>query len=188
MLKHPTTVEATSSFPTKATVHAADTGVPFPWDPKLRSIKQLTDRGEYKLALERLSKSTSDHESMNCRGVCLLRMREFSKAIGPLRLIALNASTFRVHDEVAKHIKLNFALALFFGGEAAGGLETLSQIDGTESDPSAMMMRQQARQWSSSMSWFRRLDWYLNRIAPKQGPIAPDEPVGRFVWDLDRTE
>lgn len=159
---------------------------PLQLDPKLRLVKSLTDKGEYKHALDALSKNTTDHEVLNCRGVCLLRMREFAQAINPLRMVALNSSTFQVREAIPSHIKINFALALFFGGEPAGAMETLSQIKPPEDDPCVMMIRSYAKQWVKQMSLLRRVDWYLNRIAPKQGPSLPDEPVGRFIWDLEQ--
>ncbi len=154
-------------------------------DPKLRLVKNLTDRGEYKLALEALSKHTTDPEVLNCRGVCLLRMHGFVEAISPLRMVALNSSTFHVHEHVANHIKINFAIALFFGGEPGGGLDTLAEVKHSLDDPSVLMLRRQTKHWVQGMNLFRRMDWYLNRIAPKQGPIPPGEPIGRFVWDLE---
>ena len=154
-------------------------------DPKLRLVKNLTDKEEFKRALEALSKNTMDPELLNCRGVCLLRLREFPQAISPFRMAALNPSTFHVHAHVANHIKINFAIALFFGGEPKGGLEALAEVKHSENDPSVLMLHRQTKLWVRDMSLFRRLDWYLNRVAPKKGPTPPIERIGRFVWELE---
>ncbi|MCA9132081.1 MAG: hypothetical protein KDA45_02965 [Planctomycetales bacterium] len=159
--------------------------LPFKLDPKLKIVKNLAEQGEYERAFRALPSRPGDHEVQNCRAVCLMRMHKFAQAIGPLRTVALNTSTFRVRSEVADHIKINFAIALFFGGEPLGGLEVLGELK-MEQDPSVQMVRAAAKQWSAEMSFFRRLDWYFNRVAPKQGPRAPAEPVGRFLWELDR--
>lgn len=153
--------------------------------PKLRLVKNLTDKGEYQRALEALSNNTADPEELNCRGVCLLRMHEFVKAIGPLRMVALNSRNLRIHEHVANHIKVNYALALFFGGEPRGGLDALSEFKASENDPSVLMLRRQLKQWVEGMKLLRRIDWYLNRIAPPKGPVPPDEPIGQFLWDLE---
>lgn len=154
-------------------------------DPKLSLVKNFTDRGEYERALELLTKQPTAPEVLNCRGVCLLRMKKFESALSPLRIVALNSSINHVHKHVASHIKLNFAIALFFGGHPGGGLETLSEAEFSELDPTVQILRRQTKLWVQQMSLFQRVDWYLNRIAPKQGPKAPDEPMGRFVWDLE---
>lgn len=155
-------------------------------DPQLRLVKSLTDKGEYIRALEALSKNSTDPEVLNCRGVCLLRMHEFAKAISPLRMAALNPSTFHLKESVASHIKVNLATALFFGGEPGGGLDTLAEVKNSENDPGALMIHRHTKQWVQQMNLFRRLDWYLNRIAPKNGPVPPLEPIGRFLWDLEK--
>ena len=63
-----------------------------------------------------------------------MRMGKFAQAIVPLRSIALNTSTFHLRPEIPEHIKINFAIALFFGGEPAGGLDALADIS-REDDP-----------------------------------------------------
>lgn len=157
-------------------------------DPKLRLVKSLTDKGEYDRALEALSKNSTDPEVLNCRGVCLLRMHEFAKAISPLRMVALNPSTFHLKENVAMHIKINLAIALFFGGEPGGGLDTLAEIKNSENDPEVLMIHRHTKRWVQEMNLFRRLDWYLNRIAPKKGPVPPVEPIGRFLWDIEKVQ
>ena len=153
--------------------------------PKLRLVKALTDKEEYRRALEALSNNTADPEELNCRGVCLLRMGEFAQAISPLRMAALNSKTLRIHEHVAYHIKINYALALFFGGEPGGGLDALGEFKASQDDPSVLMLRRQLKQWVEGMKLLRRIDWYLNRIAPPKGPVPPNEPIGQFLWDLE---
>lgn len=153
-------------------------------DPKLRLIKNLTDNAEYRRALDVLSKNTTEPEELNCRGVCLLRMHEFVQAISPLRMVALNSRTLRLHEHIAEHIKINYSIALFFGGEPSGGLDTLAEAKPSENNPSVLMLRRQAKRWAEGMNLFRRIDWYLNRIAPPKGPVPPSEPLGQFLWDI----
>lgn len=150
---------------------------------QLAAIKAHTDRDEYARALEAIPAHSSDQELVNCRAVCLMRLRNFEKAIGLLRGVVLNKSTVRLRPEIADHIKINFAIALFYGGEPAGAMEALSEIR-LESDPGVKLLRAEEKSWTAQMNLFRRLDWYLNRIAPKLQPQPPVESVGRFIWDV----
>lgn len=152
-------------------------------DSRLKQVKTLVDQGDFQRAFDSVPNQSSDVEVINCRAVCLLRLGKFAQAIPPLRSIALNTSTFHLRTEVPEHIKINYAIALFFGGEAAGGLDALTDIK-REDDPQVKMIRGRAKAWVTSMSWLRRLDWFLNRIAPKHSPTPPAEPMGYFVWEL----
>jgi hypothetical protein len=157
-------------------------------DPTLHLVKKLTDKGEYARALDVLSKYTTNPETLNSRGVCLLRMHKFAEAIGPFRMAALNMGSMQVHEHIASHIKINFAIALFFGGFPAGGLDTLSEFKHSENDPGVSMLRKQAELWEQSMSPWRRFYWRVTRIAPAKAPPTPKDPIGRFVWDLKENE
>ncbi len=52
-----------------------------------------------------------------------MRLGQFEQAIPLLRAIALNNSSQTTSDRVPQHIRVNYATALFFGGQPAGGLE-----------------------------------------------------------------
>jgi len=152
-------------------------------EPKFDHARELLNRGEYQLALGVLPAANSDLEVRNICAVCFIRLHRFAEAIDLLRTVALNAKINQVRTDVPDHIRVNFAIALFFGGQPAGGLEALREID-REQDPSVVMLREQARKWVASMSFFRRLDWRLNGVAPKVLPIPPNEPMGKCIWDL----
>ncbi len=152
-------------------------------DPRLKVVKSCTDKGDYERALSVIPGNSMEPEIQNCRAVCHMRLNRFSHAIGPLRMAALDTSTFHLRNSTPSHIKINFSFALFFGGEPAGGLETLGEIR-MEDDSEVKKLRAYAKLWASEMSFFQRIDWQLNRIAPKRGPLPPAEQVGRFVWDL----
>ncbi len=173
----------TSPIPKSATAVQATPGMPTKLDSRLKQVKLFTDQGDYQRACDAIPNNSSDIEVVNCRAVCLMRMGKFSPAIAPLRGIALNASTFHVRPEVPEHIKINYAIALFFGGEPSGGLEALSDIR-REEDPQVRIIRERAKAWAASMNWLRRFDWYVNRIAPKHGPTPGAEVVGYLAWEL----
>lgn len=157
-------------------------------DRELRSIKNLTSAGEFAKALDVLSKFSTNPENLNCRGVCLLRLRKYAEAIGPFRLAALDLGTMQVHKSIATHIKINFAIALFFGGFPAGGVSTLAELGQVDLAPGAIMLRQQIRLWEQGMSSWQRLYWRLTRIAPAIAPSPPEFPIGQFIWDLTETD
>lgn len=152
-------------------------------EPKLQQARELMAKGQYQLALGVLPTASRDIEVRNACAVCLLRTHRYEQAIDMLRTVALNSKTNRVREDVPDHVRINFAIALFFGGQPAGGLEALLEIN-REEDPSVIMLREHARKWVAEMSFFRRLDWRLNRVAPKQRPVPPTEPVGMCIWDL----
>lgn len=168
--------------PTKPT--DASTVVFTKLDSRLKQVKLLTDQGNYQRAFDAIPNSSSDMEVLNCRAVCLMRMGKFAQAIVPLRSVALNMSTFHLRPEIPDHIKINFAIALFFGGEPAGGFDALADIK-REDDPQVQMLRARAKAWAAGMSWLRRLDWYVNRIAPKLGPTPGSAAVGYLAWELN---
>jgi hypothetical protein len=152
-------------------------------DPRLKQVKSLTDQGAYEQAFRAIPTSNSDLEIVNTRAVCMMRMGKFAPAITLLRSVALNTSTFHLRSEVPHHVKLNYATALFFGGEPAGGMDALADLQ-REDDPQVKILRQQCKTWVKSMNMWRRLDWYFNRIAPKAGPPLPALPVGYLTWEL----
>ncbi len=157
--------------------------LPFKLDSRLKQVKTLIDRGDLQGAFNAVPNNSSDVEVLNCRAVCLMRMNKFSLAIAPLRSIALNTSTFHLRPEIPQHIRINYAIALFFGGEPSGGLDALADIQ-REDDPQVKMIRAQAKAWSASMNWLQRFDWYVNRIAPKALPKPPSDAVGYLAWEL----
>ena len=153
-------------------------------DTRLKQVKLLAEQGNYQRAFDAIPNNSSDREVLNCRAVCLMRMGKFAQAIAPLRSIALNMSTFHLRPEIPEHIKINYAIALFFGGEPAGGLDALADIQ-REDDPQVQMLRARAKAWAASMNWLRRLDWHVNRVAPKLGPTPGTAVVGYLAWELN---
>ncbi len=167
--------------PTKPT--DANTAVFAKLDSRLKQVKILMDQGSYQRAFDAIPNNSSDIELLNCRAVCLMRMGKFAQAIVPLRSVALNLSTFHLRPEIPEHIRINFAIALFFGGEPAGSFDALADIK-REDDPQVKMLRARAKAWTDSMNWLRRFDWYVNRVAPKIGPTPGSEVVGYMAWEL----
>ncbi len=161
----------------------ASKGKPLKLEPKLQHARELMNRGEYQLALGVLPAANNNLEVRNICAVCFIRLHRFAEAIDLLRTVTLNTQINQVRNDVPDHIRVNFAIALFFGGHPAGGLEALREID-REQDPAVVMLREQARKWVASMSFFRRLDWRLNGVVPKVLPVPPNEPMGKCIWDL----
>jgi len=155
----------------------------FKLEPRLRRAQQLMFEGEYARALAALPEVHRDLEIRNVAAVCMIRLGRFKDAIDLLRTVTVNSNINRMRDDVPPHIRINFAIALFYGGQPAGGLEALYEV-GRDDDPSVIMLREHARRWVAGMSFLRRLDWRFNGIAPKTLPVPPAEPLGRCFWDL----
>ncbi len=162
---------------------AASNAAKLPLDPKLQRVKEAASQGDYQRALELLPADSQGQEIRNCRAVCMIRMNRFEDAFSVLRRIVVNEGTQGVRPEVPDHIKINFAIALFYGGLPAGGLEVLAETR-REDDPAVKQLRQATNQWVAGMRLLSRLDWKLNRIAPKILPTVPQEKLGRFIWEV----
>ncbi len=145
--------------------------------------KRLAIRNEYERALTFLSPHSVDREVRNCRAVCLLRLQRYREAIAILRTIAVNLQSVSLRNDVPKHIQLNFATALAYGGEPAGALDVIAESK-TADDPVAQRIKASIDEWVATMSFLRKLDWKINRIGPKTSPQPPNEPLGRFTWEL----
>jgi hypothetical protein len=153
-------------------------------EPRLRRAQQLMFQGEYERALAALPEVHRDLEIRNVAAVCMIRLGRFKDAIDLLRTVTVNSNINRMRDDVPAHIRINFAIALFYGGQPAGGLEALYEV-AQDDDPAVIGLRDHARRWVSEMSFLRRLDWRFNGIAPKTLPLPPAEPLGRCFWDLE---
>jgi hypothetical protein len=150
---------------------------------KLLRVKEAAATGDYARAIQILPADNRAPEFQNCRAVCLIRMQRFEDAIGALRAVVLNQGTLAVHTEVPRHYVVNLATALFFGGRQAGAYDLLAELS-CEEDEKIRQLRQLMGEWERSMSFLARLDWKVNRIAPKKQPTAPDRSLGQFTWDL----
>lgn len=113
-------------------------------DPKLHQARELISRGEYQRALAVLPAASRHLEVRNTCAVCFIRMHRFKDAIDLLRTVSLNTRTNEVRNDVPDHIRINFAIALFYGGQPSGALDAIREID-REQDPSIVMLREQVR-------------------------------------------
>ncbi len=154
-----------------------------PLDPKLQRIRDAAAKGDYQRALEMLAADSYDLEIRNCRAVCLIRLQRFEQAYGVLRPLIVNSVSQTVRAEAPDHIKINFAIALFYGGLPSGAMDVLLETN-REDDPAVQKLREATKEWVAGMGFLRRLDWKVNRIAPKTQPTVPQETMGRFSWEV----
>ncbi len=152
-------------------------------DSRLQRVQEVVGKGNYQRALELLPADNQDPEIRNCRAVCMIRLHQFEAAFNILRTTVVNSGTQATRPEVSDHIKINFAIALFYGGHPNGALDVLSETR-REDDPCVQQLRQATAQWVAGMGLLQKFDWKLNRIAPKKLPAVPNESLGRFVWDV----
>ncbi len=179
------TAKAPQPFPAPIVVAnpAAPADVVRPLDPKLQRVREVAIKGQYQRALELLPADSQDAEIRNCRAVCMIRLHQFEAAFNILRTSVLNSGTQVTRPEVADHIKINFAIALFYGGRPNGAMDVLNEIQ-REDDSCVKQLRQATAQWVAGMGLLRKLDWKLNHIAPKKLPVAGEGDLGRFVWEV----
>ncbi len=156
---------------------------PLNLDGRLSKAHAHVLREQYVEAMHSLPADSRDPETKNAIAVCMMRLGQFEQAIPLLRSLALNNSLQTTNQRVPQHIRVNYATALFFGGQPAGGLEVLAELN-AEEDAGVKLIRDSAKRWTTEMGWLRRIDWVLNRIAPKTRPVPVRTPVGQFVWDV----
>jgi hypothetical protein len=159
-------------------------GAPLPpLDAKSRRIRSLIDGGQYQRALDLLPTSQCTDDIRNTRAVCLMRMGQFESAVQVFRLFALTGYSQTIKKDLPEYIKVNYSAALFFGGQPSGGWAALQEVR-SDNDPQAEIIRRACQRWVAEMGFFRRLDWRINRIAPATLPTVPQEPIGRFSWEV----
>lgn len=144
---------------------------------KMSMAYQYFDKQEYQKAFDLLSSSGCDIEEQNMRAVCMMRLNRFEEAYKLLRPVAFRSNVGLPREGVPLHVWINLATSLYFGGRPAGALEILADAR-CEDHPAVQLVRQHHRRWVAEMSFLRRLDWRLNRVAPKQLPKPPNVPVG----------
>jgi hypothetical protein len=153
-----------------------------PLDETMRRIKALVDRNNYQKALEVIPASNSKPELRNARAVCLMRLHDFPTAVQVFRTFALTEYSQTMKANLPEYMKVNFAIALFFGGQPAGGWAAMNELETTRDDQ-ILIVREACRNWIAGFGFFKRLDWKLNKIAPESLPPIPVEPLGRFGWE-----
>jgi hypothetical protein len=154
-------------------------GSPSSMHPALRQAKLLIQKNDYTGAANLLAAAGRDPQVRNALGVCLLRTGRIDQAVDVFRSFVLMPGSVMERPDVSKACRRNFATALLMKGFPSGALAVLAEIR----EPEHIMdirLRSAIKQWEKSLSWFRRLDWKMNGIEPRNCHVPIDFQPGEF--------
>lgn len=135
-------------------------------------------------ALRALSPSPMVSETLS---VCLMRSGRTEEALVILRSLALSPGTTTLRKTASDLTRLNFAMALTMKGLPSGGVEILSELRDRDSVP-AVRLRGAISNWMDGLSFWRRLDWRLNRIDPPNTVVPLDFEPGVLPLTIEAGE
>jgi hypothetical protein len=151
--------------------------------PALQRAWGLIQKSDYAGAAALLAAAGRDPQVRNTLGVCLMRMGSVDKAVDVFRSFVLMPGTALERREVSNASKRNFATALLMKGFPSGTLSVLAEIHEPD-HPMAVRLYSAITQWEKSLSWFRRLDWKLNGVEPRNCQVPLDFEPGEFDFDV----
>ncbi|TWU43758.1 hypothetical protein Q31b_12880 [Novipirellula aureliae] len=146
--------------------------------------KVLIAKKDYAAASAILRTASRDYHVLDILAVCLLRSGQTSEAISIYRSFALLPGSAMVRPELGDSCKRNFATAMILHGSPSGGLDLLESCQSRTSER-ALEIRAAIKAWAKTLSWWRRLDWKLNRIEPQNCVIPISFEPGEFEFELD---
>lgn len=147
-----------------------------------RSVNQMMDSGDYAAAASVLRETARDYESLNRLGVCLLRLGRSNEAVDVYRRFVLQPGTTWTQPSLPGFYKRNFATALALKGIPSGALEVLQESGDMES-LYAVRLRSAILQWADKLPFFQRLDWYFNRVDPRNAMVYLEFEPGELAED-----
>jgi hypothetical protein len=140
-------------------------------------VRRLVETNRLDEALT-LARSRHDAPMKNAQGVCLMRKGFPAEAIRIYRTMVLDNTGLFLREQIPAVYKTNYALALLLSGHAAGGINILKELAGTD-DPSVQKLRSIIDGWKSQLSFLERLGLMLG-LEPKR-PVLLDFPPGELL-------
>ena len=140
-------------------------------DPLLERVVHLIshDSGIPK-AIDLLRAANANPTTKNALAVCLMRAGQVDEAVRILRSLTLNPGSTWERADVPSLYKRNFATALLMSGLPAGCLSVIRTLpDATH--PRCQEIEADVRAWARSLPFWKRWDWRLNQVEPKNAVI-----------------
>ena len=150
-----------------------------PLDPTVLRAMHAVQAGQYERALTMLDGEPSTPQVRNARGVCLLRLGRYEKALQLFRTLALEGSGDRVRSDLPTVYLTNLATALLLTGRPSSCLALLHEID-KESNPTVIGLRKEIHQWQATLTFGERLNWWFGRLDPPHCRIVIHFLPGEF--------
>ncbi|MFG0268200.1 MAG: tetratricopeptide repeat protein [Rhodopirellula sp. JB055] len=176
-------VSTSPSFQTKPSTPSRSSELP----DVLQSVVKLLAKRDYEGVVRRLHSAGRTPAIRNTLGVCLLRLGRREEALSVFRQFVLSSDGVLERSEVSSVCKRNFATALLVNGLVGGALDALNQ-SGEPDHPRAIELRNCLRDWERSLSWWRRLDWKINRIVAKDCHVPFTFEPGELEFDLSLSD
>jgi len=151
--------------------------------PTMQKALRLAHRNELQSAIELLTSGSTDEATRNALGVCLLRAGKIDDAVRVFRSFVLGVGGTTERSDAPAIYKRNFATALLLAGQIAGCVDTLRN-SGEPDHPRTVELRTAIKRWERTLSFFRRWDWKLNQIEPRNRPVSIEFVPGEFEFDL----
>ncbi|TWU01912.1 tetratricopeptide repeat protein [Neorhodopirellula pilleata] len=152
-------------------------------DPVIKRAGLLIQKHDYAGAANLLSAAGRDSQFRNMLGVCLMRMGKVDQAVDVYRSFVLVPGTVLERSDVSNASKRNYATALLLKGFPSGALSVLTEIR-DPNHPMAERLYLAIRQWERTLTWFRWLDWKLNRVEPAKCRIPLAFEPGEFDFEV----
>ncbi|HNQ23192.1 MAG TPA: hypothetical protein PKK06_08875 [Phycisphaerae bacterium] len=142
----------------------------------LNQVRALLDAGQAREALELVERVRAPSAPLrNARGVCLMRLGEFDKAVEAYREFMLLDGGVCMRSDLPPVCKTNFATALLLTGNLPGCLATLSEVE-DQQDAQVMKIRAALADWKRRLSWWRRLLYAVDALPATQRVTLPFPP------------
>ncbi len=148
--------------------------------PALPAALTLADKGNYLAAVNILRSAGRDIPTRNALGVCLLRLRQVEEALNTFRAFVLLPDAVSERPDVSNACKRNFALSLLLSGSPSGAREVLLATNELDHEMAVKILGA-IKNWEGRLSWWRWLDWKINRIEPKNCQVTIDFEPGEFI-------
>lgn len=142
-----------------------------PSDPLIQRVAHLISHGNgIPKAIDLLRAANANPTTKNALAVCLMRTGQVDEAVRILRSLTLNPGSTWERADVPSLYKRNFATALLMSGLPAGCLSVIRTLPDLN-HPRCEEIEADVRAWARSLPFWRRWDWRLNQIEPKNAVI-----------------
>ncbi|XZE56463.1 hypothetical protein SH139x_002577 [Planctomycetaceae bacterium SH139] len=133
----------------------------------------LIHEQSYRQAYDALSLFPHSKVVAHARGFCALRAGLISEAVNIFRGICLNPGTTVVRFDTEDALRINYATAILLAGSPCGALDILFDVQNRQS-AAVMAIENSIDGWAKQLSFWRWLDWKINRIDPPSAcvPLA----------------
>ena len=151
------------------------------------SVCKLIEQGRYGQACDALRALPRSPLVQQTLAVCSMRAGLLPQAISILRGMCLNPGTTVIRLEADDTLRINYATAILLAGMPSGALDILGDLKDRQA-PAAVALKDAIANWIKSLSFWRRLDWTINRVDPHQAVVPLEFAPGVIPFALPRSQ